>query len=399
MDYNRWTDCPPRAPLGKADAVYGSYDHLMLLLGRITTFVAKDRKRKTKVVKANGGHWRPAPGMQMGPPPGAGGPPPKESKPSVHGPSSNAGPGQAPAPGPPRLPPFYGMTPPSTTTMPASYQTIPGHDNQRQTASGPASPSGPRELDVATTQAIEEWNQILAATHVFRSMLGNDFDPLSHTSHPPLQTPFGPAVFYRTYDIACLWTFYYLTLIIVHRSHPHMPPHAYMAVGIAAHQTSQLAHEIGRIAAGILVPPAPAPLDPHIGASMCETSMPLFLAAVQLGHPAQRDWVVSRLFDTERRCGWATAGLIANGCQEAWIRAAEAGKGPPWERRFNTREQEERVLAREEELEIQRTGKVGEASRMVISSDQARLVGASGIWGLRRKKSSREGVYHVDSDG
>src|SRR6266571_7993391 len=69
MDYSRWSDCPPRAPMGRADAIYATHDHVILILGRIADFAAKDRERKIKAVEANGGQWRPTPGMPMGPPP------------------------------------------------------------------------------------------------------------------------------------------------------------------------------------------------------------------------------------------------------------------------------------------------------------------------------------------
>ncbi|EEP77594.1 predicted protein [Uncinocarpus reesii 1704] len=48
LPYDRWGECPPRAGVGKLDAAYGSMDHLILLLARISTFVFKDRKRKLK---------------------------------------------------------------------------------------------------------------------------------------------------------------------------------------------------------------------------------------------------------------------------------------------------------------------------------------------------------------
>lgn len=79
FDFHRWTDCPPRAGMGRSDAIYGTHDHLVLLFARIADFNAKDRSRKIRVMNTQGGHWRPAPGMNMGRPPGQGppqGPPP-----------------------------------------------------------------------------------------------------------------------------------------------------------------------------------------------------------------------------------------------------------------------------------------------------------------------------------
>src|ERR1700753_13407 len=124
MDYSRWGDCPPRAPIGKADAVFATHDHFLLLLGRIADFAAKDRDRKIKVIAATGGQWKPTallgslmaaargppgqhmPTTPMGPPPGfAGGPPPVFT----------GGP-----------PPGFEMSPsPVTPTMKQGYSTRP----------------------------------------------------------------------------------------------------------------------------------------------------------------------------------------------------------------------------------------------------------------------------------
>jgi hypothetical protein len=54
LSYRKWSDCPPRAPLGRADALYGSHDHLILLLGRVTDFAVRDRARKLRQVDADG---------------------------------------------------------------------------------------------------------------------------------------------------------------------------------------------------------------------------------------------------------------------------------------------------------------------------------------------------------
>ncbi|KAJ5009521.1 putative transcriptional regulatory protein [Colletotrichum sp. SAR 10_99] len=51
MDYQHWTQCPPRAPMGRLEAIYGTYDHLMLLLGRLCSFASKDLARKKKSFK------------------------------------------------------------------------------------------------------------------------------------------------------------------------------------------------------------------------------------------------------------------------------------------------------------------------------------------------------------
>lgn len=67
LTYDRWSHCPPRAPIGRRNAVHGTFDHLVLLLGRLAEFAAKDLKRKKKVLRANGGILKPPSGMQMPP--------------------------------------------------------------------------------------------------------------------------------------------------------------------------------------------------------------------------------------------------------------------------------------------------------------------------------------------
>ncbi|OCL05185.1 hypothetical protein AOQ84DRAFT_323304, partial [Glonium stellatum] len=266
MDYSRWSDCPPRAPMGRADAIYACHDHVILILGRIADFAARDRERKIKVVEANGGQWRPTPGMPMGPPPQPGqaatGPTPPTMGPMGPSPNVPTGPppgwaggpppgwtgGPPPGPppgGPPQMPNFYGMAPTrAPTAMPSSYA------NSRQES--PTSP--PRasvDLEAAYKTALEDWSQIRAALYALEQHLGPAFQPLSAEYHQPLQTPFGYALQYRSYDIGIIWALLYMSHIVTIRSHPSMPPAAMMAAGVAAQQTAHYANEIGRIAAGI----------------------------------------------------------------------------------------------------------------------------------------------------
>jgi hypothetical protein len=41
---------------------------------------------------------------------------------------------------------------------------------------------------------------------------------------------------------------------------------------------------------------------------------------------------VQRLSDIKRLTGWKTANAIALGCESSWVKAAEAGRGPPYTR-------------------------------------------------------------------
>jgi hypothetical protein len=211
--------------------------------------------------------------------------------------------------------------------MPSSY-AVEGANS----SPSPKSDKSDYDLEVATQSAIEEWNQIRAALNTFKSHFGPQFQPMPAELHQPRMTPFGPALQYRSYDVANLWGLYYMGYIIALRSHPHMPPAAMMAAGIAAQQTAQYAQLIGQIAGGIVPPHPGQPLNPSLGASLCEISMPLFFAGITYQGAAQRDWLVRHVRDIEARTGWASVGMIAQGCETAWVKAYEAGRGPPYTR-------------------------------------------------------------------
>lgn len=44
---------------------------------------------------------------------------------------------------------------------------------------------------------------------------------------------------------------------------------------------------------------------------------------------------MNRMHDTTRLTGWTTATQIAEGCESAWIKAAQLGAGAPYTRLFN----------------------------------------------------------------
>lgn len=236
------------------------------------------------------------------------------------------------------MPSFYGMAPSiGAGHMPSPYAT----------STSQPSPTDPRNDDIdlkaATATALEEWSQIQAALHTLGANYGPHFRPLSAEYARPQLTPFGAALHYRSYDIGVSWALYYMCQIILTRSHPAMPPAAMMAAGVAAAHTAHFANGIGRIAAGIIPTPATQPLNPSLGAALVEATMPLFFAGVQYVDAAQRAWLVARIAEVEARTGWASAGLIARGCETAWVRAAEAGRGPGYTRVLKRESSDERV--------------------------------------------------------
>ncbi|KAJ5907666.1 hypothetical protein N7495_000348 [Penicillium taxi] len=354
LPYYLHGQCPPRAGIGRIDAIYGSSDHLWLLLARVSEFGHRDRKRKLKALRTAGTDWRPTPGMFRfmgrfsggsgppgGPPRGPPGPPggsrptglPKAS------PSGPPNPGSGPASGPPSAssqasPPMYGMVPPSgPARVPVEFV----EDRRGQ-------PTTPEEEDhsedTTYNDAEKEWEEILVAMDTFFRALGRDFQPLPADVTATIPSPFGPALQYRTTTIAVILGFYYAGRILLHRFHPSMPPAMMMAAGVAAPTTAELAQIIGRITAGIYSPQSfnlqAGSLSPTLGSSLTEMTMPVFFAAVQYIDAAQRHWIVSQLRDVSRLTGWKTSDAIAGGCEKAWIIAASQGRGPPYERSFQT---------------------------------------------------------------
>lgn len=139
------------------------------------------------------------------------------------------------------------------------------------------------DLDTSTTEAMREWDEIRKAFEVFRARLGPDFEPMGPDVAPPVMTPFGPALMYRTYSIAGIWLNYYMGLIVLHRSHPSMPPVAVIAAGMAAPQTGRWANEIARICAGLHEDTTHvSAISTLVGAAFIESCFPLFVAGIQV---------------------------------------------------------------------------------------------------------------------
>jgi hypothetical protein len=226
-------------------------------MGRLADFTSKDIKRKRLAMKANGG-WRP-PGM-----------PAQQNSVQMTQQQSQM----------PQMPSFSGLVPgvgPPKLPM--------GFEQTARDQSPQSDDSNGMDLDALRIEAEEEWQEIRNAFSILEDHFGEDFQALGAEFSPPIQTPFGTALQYRTYGIAGIWMNFYMALIACHRAHPSMPPAAMMAAGIAARQTVSFANELGRIAAGI----APdcsmtAQVSPGVGAALIESSTCLFVAGVQVSN-------------------------------------------------------------------------------------------------------------------
>lgn len=348
---------------------YGTYDHLILLIARVADFASKDLVRKRRAAKANGG-WRP-PQSMGGPPPGA---PQGMSGP----PSGMSGPPQGRPPGgPPRMPqmpPFSGMVPTTGEVhLPMGFE-------EYSVPSPESTSSAEYDLESQRLEAEDEWQEIRNMFAVLADHFGEDFQPLGPEFSSPIQTPFGPAHQYRTYGIAGIWMNYYMGLIACHRAHPDMPPAAMMAAGFAARQTASMANELGRVAAGI----APdcsmtTQVSPGVGAGLIESATCLFISGVQYQDAGQRLWTINRLSDISRLTGWQTATAIATGCETSWVKAAEAGQGPPYTRVTEERMQKD-IWANGRRVDRATQDRDGNNQLVVSKTD--RVFYALGVLGL-----------------
>lgn len=292
MDYREWTQIPPRAPMARFGQIFGTYDHLILLLGRVANFAAKDLGRKRKAFKA---------------PPGP--------------PSGNT---------PPQFP---GIIP-----VQGAFQTPMGFSPPRH-----VSPQSDQADDVDPCSkfdaALEEWESIKKAFDALKDSFGPDFRPLSPEYADRRESPFGLAVQYRTYSISGVWMNYYMGLIHLHRAHPNMPPAAMQAAGMAARDTATYANQIGRIASGLWADNPRSTPDPLLVAALIECSFCLFVAAVQFQVDNQRHWLIQRMSDVAQYTGWQSAKQIATGCEAVWKKAAQMGRGPPYASKIRTVEE------------------------------------------------------------
>jgi hypothetical protein len=167
---------------------YGTFDHLILLLGRLADFAAKDLKRKRLAMKVNGGRWQPPESMRMQ----------SQASQASHG-----------------LP----TTPPQQQTqMPGFSGMVPGVQEPKLPmgfeASRDTSPQSTRsddiDLQAQTQEAEEEWQDIRNAFSVLEDHFGADFQALGPEFSAPIQTPFGTALQYRTVSLISKSNFCFL---------------------------------------------------------------------------------------------------------------------------------------------------------------------------------------------
>lgn len=318
-------------------AVYGSHDHVILLFARIADFGAKDRNRKLNVMETTGKKWRhdlelmkhlEAVTGGQGSRPG----PPQNGMRPTGAPSPSTG-TSSPAPKSEATPPpFFGMAPmPTKVTAPEAYEknaTTPPYESSETSDEHD-------DLLTKTQEALAEWENIYTALEELGSHLGPSFQPLPDDLLPDIHSPYGKPKIYPSFDIAVIWALYFSAYIYLIRSHPSMPPFSLVASNVAAPYTEKYAMLVGQIAAGMMPQRLEYPLHPGRGATLCEVMVPCFVAGVQFMRNDQRVWLVEKAKRLEELTGWGSVGMVGEGCETAWERMAELGKGPPY-RRFET---------------------------------------------------------------
>ena len=239
---------------------------------------------------------------------------------------------------------MYGMIPPTPPPQtPERFMQIP----RDQIYIPPVIDEDILGLEDATSQAEHEWQEIQDALNLLEKSFGPAYAPLPDYLTTPIQTPFGPALQFRTWSIADIWVMYYTGRIVAARTHPSMPPAAMMAAGVAARQTAHWANEIGRICCGLQIPPADQPLNPAVGAALMESTLGMFFAGVQLTDPLQRSTIITRLVTIADMTGLQSSALIAAGCELCWSKMGEAGRGPPYQSTMDRRAKDDRVAGRQ----------------------------------------------------
>lgn len=217
---------------------YGTYDHLMLLLGRLADFSNRDLDRKQEANKQEGG-----------------------------------------------TPPFLGMLPLSRVQdWPEGYpaaRDVPGKIDEK----------GKVDQPMNFVQALQEWNQIRFAFDMFEHELGPDFgvQPLSEEDIPWLskESPFESnglrVTKYKTLAVAGIWMNFYMGRIHLERTRPNLPPAAVNAA-VAAHPVvEEYAEKIGSIAAGLAPDLSQVRAsDQLVCAALIESAFCLFVAAIHV---------------------------------------------------------------------------------------------------------------------
>ena len=410
MPFEHNISCPPRGKFGVADRAFATFDHLVLLMSRLSNFGGKDRHRKQRAILAQGGQWIPPMWLRSGsgpprsnstdslrsgtttdpmrsgsrrdkPTTSLGGDPRTDIKSDI--PSANESRIRHNKPRSEAAPPAtsnagFGMMPPSSEApkMHSAFLNMEKSINEGATqwnASKQADSPGSMTMEEEISAAYIEHQQVQHAFDLFRSSLGTDFDPIPNEGQHTT-SPFGPPLRYRSPEIACLWAHYYVGRVLLFRLHPDMPAAAVVAAGVTAALTKTYTQTVGQICAGLFAS-LPAvnstqALSPRLAAALMDISFAVLFCGIQYIDPAQRGWTVTKLHNIAQMTGWQTSAAVAAACEIAWEKTAQAGRGPPYTRSLDRTATDARLNGSYAPLMPQYTSPVSE----VVSEHESQFV-------------------------
>lgn len=310
---------PPRAAMNKPGALYGTFDHLLVICRRILAFGSCERQRKTKIADRNGGKWPFNPPARRDPVLIS--PPPESPDRSA---SVDMGRGMGVGV---ELGVGAGMGTGVNEGLNAGMKTPPHQLNRQEvipeyfTYPNPPLLQSPPPEDVpcgadayASSRAAEvEWHRIKGALALFHSYLvGPTFEPLAAPASWPLysSTPFGPPIYYRDPMANLVMIFYHVSHLILDRLHPVLPPDPLSAIIHAAPAAMPHVNVLPRLFAGMPAPDSTPSTEAYIDAVVCS-----FYGGLQVTDPNSRRWLVEL---------WAEFGYITRaGARETLIPGAE----------------------------------------------------------------------------
>ena len=289
-----------------------------------------------------------------------------------------------------------GYMPASDDAMPmhSAFYTMSAnlHDSAFSQPTFPAVPpqtTSTEDLEAETNAALAEHAAISHALDIFEKALPAEYQPLPSDAAPPISTPFGPALQYRTHTISCILAFYYAGRILLHRLHPQMPPAAMISAQAATAQTAPYAQRIGKICAGLYYPQQynlqTGALNPSLGGALIESTFFLFFAAIQFQDPAQRGWTINKLKEITKLSGWQTAAAVAAGCEFAWEATGNAGRGPPYRPTMDWRNKDDRLG----DKTLKKQAKEAEAQQKKRDKEQDKEASEAEEERIRREREER----------
>jgi hypothetical protein len=104
----------------------------------------------------------------------------------------------------------------------------------------------------------------------------------------------------------------------------------------------------------------------------------------------QRHWTIRRLHDINRLTGWQSARQIADGCESAWTKAAQLGRGPPYSRPPDVEAQRPKSVWDNPRRIDQRISEIDEPGGRVVLALEKQAFYALGLLGVEQDMEKLE---------